>query len=75
MVSRFTPATRKRVRARIALAGPSGAGKTLTGLKLLYRLTGAVTIADGRRGSRWSTPNVTPPTGTPPTRTFPGWTT
>ena len=49
MVSRFTPATRKRVRARIALAGPSGAGKTLTGLKLLYRLTGAVTIADGRQ--------------------------
>ncbi|MDG4796971.1 AAA family ATPase [Micromonospora sp. WMMD1082] len=41
------PATRKKAKARIALAGPSGAGKTLTGLKLLYTLTGAVTITDG----------------------------
>jgi hypothetical protein len=48
MPSRFMPATRKRVRARIALAGPSGAGKTLTGLKLLYTLVGAETVADGR---------------------------
>ncbi|MEV4704521.1 AAA family ATPase [Actinoplanes sp. NPDC049316] len=43
----FTPATRKQAKARIALAGPSGAGKTLTGLKLLYTLTGARTVADG----------------------------
>lgn len=43
----FTPATRKQAKARIALAGPSGAGKTLTGLKLLYTLTGCRTIADG----------------------------
>lgn len=49
MSSRFMPATRKRVRARVALAGPSGAGKTLTGLKLLYRLAGAETVADGKR--------------------------
>jgi len=41
------PASRKKAKARIALAGPSGAGKTLTGLKLLYTLTGSVTIADG----------------------------
>ncbi|OJF15380.1 AAA family ATPase [Couchioplanes caeruleus] len=43
----FTPATRKQAKARIALAGPSGAGKTLTGLKLLYALTDARTVADG----------------------------
>lgn len=47
MSSRFMPASRKRAKGRIALAGPSGAGKTLTGLKLLYTLTGAVTVADG----------------------------
>ncbi|MFG3602566.1 AAA family ATPase [Micromonospora chersina] len=47
MSSRFMPASRKKAKGRIALAGPSGAGKTLTGLKLLYTLTGAVTIADG----------------------------
>lgn len=41
------PATRKKAKARIALAGPSGAGKTLTGLKLLHTLTGAQTVADG----------------------------
>ncbi|SCL70574.1 RecA-superfamily ATPase, KaiC/GvpD/RAD55 family [Micromonospora citrea] len=41
------PASRKKAKARIALAGPSGAGKTLTGLKLLYTLTGSVTVADG----------------------------
>ncbi|MGI5151400.1 AAA family ATPase [Plantactinospora sp. CA-294935] len=41
------PASRKKAKARVALAGPSGAGKTLTGLKLLYTLTGAQTIADG----------------------------
>jgi hypothetical protein len=45
--TRFMPATRTKAKARIALAGPSGAGKTLTGLKLLYALTGAVTVADG----------------------------
>ncbi|PZF92107.1 AAA family ATPase [Micromonospora endophytica] len=47
MSSRFMPATRKKAKARIALAGPSGAGKTLTGLKLLYTLTGSAIVADG----------------------------
>ncbi|TDB80962.1 AAA family ATPase [Micromonospora sp. KC721] len=47
MSSRFMPATRKKAKARVALAGPSGAGKTLTGLKLLYTLTGSKTIGDG----------------------------
>ncbi|WP_319461209.1 AAA family ATPase [Micromonospora sp. RTP1Z1] len=47
MSSRFMPASRKKAKARIALAGPSGAGKTLTGLKLLYTLTGSGTVADG----------------------------
>ncbi|MFU8849468.1 AAA family ATPase [Micromonospora sp. SL1-18] len=47
MSSRFMPASRKKAKARVALAGPSGAGKTLTGLKLLYTLTGAQTVADG----------------------------
>lgn len=46
-MSMFAPATRKQTKARIALAGPSGAGKTLTGLKLLHTLTGCETIADG----------------------------
>lgn len=41
------PASRKKAKARIALAGPSGAGKTLTGLKLLYTLTGSMTVSDG----------------------------
>ncbi|MFI5493558.1 AAA family ATPase [Actinoplanes sp. NPDC051859] len=44
----FAPATRKQAKARLALVGPSGAGKTLTGLKLLYTLTGARTVGDGR---------------------------
>ncbi|MFU8873256.1 AAA family ATPase [Micromonospora sp. SL4-19] len=47
MSSRFMPASRKKAKARVALAGPSGAGKTLTGLKLLYTLTGSRTVADG----------------------------
>ena len=36
----FTPATRQRAKARIALTGVSGAGKTLGALYLAYGLTG-----------------------------------
>jgi hypothetical protein len=43
----FTPATRKQSKVKVALTGPSGAGKTLSGLKLLHTLTGSHTVADG----------------------------
>ena len=36
----FEPATRKQSKARIALVGPSGAGKTLSALFLAYGITG-----------------------------------
>jgi hypothetical protein len=41
----FVPATRAAQKARVALTGPSGAGKTYTGLMLAHRLAG-----DGRLG-------------------------
>jgi hypothetical protein len=41
----FVPATRAAQKARVALTGPSGAGKTYTGLVLAHRLAG-----DGRLG-------------------------
>ena len=36
----FEPATRKKSKARIAMVGPSGAGKTLSALFLAYGITG-----------------------------------
>lgn len=45
MTIAFVPATRSAQKARIALTGPSGAGKTYTGLMLAHRLAG-----DGRLG-------------------------
>lgn len=36
----FTPVTRKQSKARIGMVGPSGAGKTLSALKMGYGITG-----------------------------------
>lgn len=36
----FTPVTRKQSKARIGMIGPSGAGKTLSALKMGYGITG-----------------------------------
>lgn len=39
-MSLFTRATRKGIRLRLAIVGPSGAGKTFTGLQLAHQLLG-----------------------------------
>lgn len=51
MTVQFVPATRAAAKARIALAGPSGAGKTYTGLSLACRLADRVAVIDTERGS------------------------
>ena len=53
-MSRFTPATRKKSRARVALVGPSGSGKTYTALLLARGLVGAegrIAVIDTERAS------------------------
>lgn len=47
----FAPATRKRARARIALAGPSGAGKTFTALMIASTFGGPIAVVDTEHGS------------------------
>ena len=47
----FKPATREASYARIALSGPSGAGKTYTGLALSTALSDRVAVIDTERGS------------------------
>lgn len=47
----FAPATRKRARARIALAGSSGSGKTFTALTLAAAFGGRVAVIDTEHGS------------------------
>lgn len=47
----FTPATREQSKARIALAGPSGAGKTYTALSLATSMAPRVALIDTERGS------------------------
>lgn len=47
----FTPATKEEAKARIALTGPSGAGKTYTGLTLATTLGDKVAVVDTERGS------------------------
>lgn len=44
-MSRFEPATRKATKARIALSGPPGSGKTWTGLTLAHVLAAGKPIA------------------------------
>lgn len=46
----FTPATRASSKARIALVGPSGAGKTYTALALATTLADEVAVIDTERG-------------------------
>lgn len=47
----FAPATREQSKARIALAGPSGAGKTFTALSLATNMAPRVALIDTERGS------------------------
>lgn len=47
----FKPATREASFARIALSGPSGGGKTYTGLALATALADRVAVIDTERGS------------------------
>lgn len=47
----FTPATKDEAKARIALTGPSGAGKTYTALTLATALADTVAVIDTERGS------------------------
>lgn len=54
MTIAFVPATRAATKARIALTGPSGAGKTYTGLTISCRLAqteqGTLAVIDTERG-------------------------
>jgi hypothetical protein len=47
----FETATKDQAKARIALAGPSGAGKTWTALTFAARFGGPVAVIDTERGS------------------------
>ncbi|GCD94049.1 ATP-binding protein [Embleya hyalina] len=51
MTFTFQPATREQAKARIALAGPPGSGKTFTGLTLLSEMTDRIAVIDTERGS------------------------
>ena len=51
MVNPFAKATKKRARARVGLIGPSGAGKTYTGLILATTLGQRVAVIDTEHGS------------------------
>jgi len=68
MTIEFAPATKKSSKARIALCGPSGTGKTYTGLTLTTALSDRVAVIDTERGSAskyvglngWQFDTVTP---------------
>ena len=47
----FAPASKSQRKARIALAGPTGSGKTYTGLTLATNLADRVAVIDTERGS------------------------
>lgn len=51
MTFTFTPATKDEAKARVALTGPSGAGKTYTGLIIATTLGEKVAVIDTERGS------------------------
>jgi hypothetical protein len=51
MSSVFKKATRQQARLRMALMGPSGAGKTFTALKIATYLGGPIAVFDTERGS------------------------
>ena len=46
MTITFAPATKEAAKARIALSGPSGAGKTYTELMLAHALSEKVAVID-----------------------------
>lgn len=50
-MSIFTPATRRKSKARIALDGPSGSGKTWTALTIAGALGDRIAVIDTERGS------------------------
>jgi len=50
-MGRFKPATRKKLKARIALCGPAGSGKTFTALRLASALGGRIAILDTEHAS------------------------
>ncbi len=50
-ISRFKPATREKLRLRMALDGPSGAGKTYTALRIAFALGVRVAVIDSEAGS------------------------
>jgi hypothetical protein len=47
----FTQATKEKAKARVALCGPSGAGKTFTGLTIATALGSRLGVIDTERGS------------------------
>jgi hypothetical protein len=47
----FTPATKERAKARIALTGPTGSGKTYTALVTATGLGGRIALVDTEHGS------------------------
>jgi hypothetical protein len=49
--SRFKPATRKKARLRMALDGPSGSGKSYTGLRFAFAMGARVAAIDTESGS------------------------
>lgn len=50
-MSRFKKAERKQAKLRLALTGPSGAGKTFSALKLAKGIGGRIAVIDTERGS------------------------
>jgi DNA polymerase III delta prime subunit len=51
MAMQFTKATRKRSKLRLAIGGPSGAGKTTAALRIAKGLGGRTAVIDTERGS------------------------
>ena len=51
MSMKFTPAVRKRAKLRLAISGPSGAGKTYGALQIAAGIGGKVALIDTERGS------------------------
>lgn len=47
----FSKATKKQARLRLAIFGPSGAGKTYTAMRLANGISGRVAVIDTERGS------------------------
>jgi hypothetical protein len=65
MSMKFTRASRKQARLRMALIGPAGAGKTMTALKIATHLgAGPVALFDTERGSASKYAGETLPDGT-----------